>query len=274
MEKDITLLVNSCDKYKDAWLPFFTLFNVYFPNLDCKKILNAEKETCLINGVEVFNSNKKSWSKRLIEALNKIDTEYVLFMLEDFFLQEPVKQDIFYLHLDYIKEHKDVGVIYYIPHMDYNLWHTREYDKDNYLEEIIVGSPLRANAQTAIWKKEYLLKVLLSKEDPWSFEKYGSLRTNKLKEKVLSCYSNLWVFPYAVYMGSGYGINGKWHKRNKELFDKHGITVNFENLGWFDEEQFLKKVKVIKKSTYIKNPKLLFNRLKHKLKEKFPFLNI
>ena len=271
---NITLLVNSCDKYSDAWMPFFTLFDTYFSNFTNEKFLNTEKLEYNSNNVKTIHSSKKTWSKRLIDALKQVDTEYVLFMLEDFFLQKPVKQDIFYSHLDYISKHKDVGVIYYIPDMDYNLWQAKTYDESLFLEEIIPGSPLRINAQTAIWRKEYLLKILLSKEDPWDFEKFGSLRSIKYKDKVLCCKSSKDVFHYKVYIGFGYGISGKWLKNNKELFEKHNINVNFENLGWFEEKEKVITTRKQRMINYIKHPKTLFSRLRIALKGKFPFLNI
>ena len=31
-KNDVTILVNSCDKYEDAWEPFFKLFSIQWPN--------------------------------------------------------------------------------------------------------------------------------------------------------------------------------------------------------------------------------------------------
>ena len=32
MKSNITVLVNSCDSYSDAWYPFFTLWKKYWPD--------------------------------------------------------------------------------------------------------------------------------------------------------------------------------------------------------------------------------------------------
>ena len=40
--KDITIVVNSCDKFKDAWEPFFVLLDKYWTDHPRKVLLNSE----------------------------------------------------------------------------------------------------------------------------------------------------------------------------------------------------------------------------------------
>ena len=94
--EQITILVNSCDKYEDAWEPFFKLFNINWPDCPYKVILNTEEKVypCNFMNVETINYNKKStWSQRLKHVLENINSEYIIFFLEDFFLQSPVNVD-------------------------------------------------------------------------------------------------------------------------------------------------------------------------------------
>ena len=41
-KNDVTILVNSCDKYEDAWEPFFVLLEKYWIDHPRKILLNSE----------------------------------------------------------------------------------------------------------------------------------------------------------------------------------------------------------------------------------------
>ena len=84
---DITILVNSCDFYEDAWDPFFKLLKIQWPNCPYKIALNTEKKVyqCDFMNVRTIKTGKEvSWTARLRSALNQIDSEYVLFFLTIF----------------------------------------------------------------------------------------------------------------------------------------------------------------------------------------------
>ena len=91
---DVTILVNSCDLYEDTWYPFFKLLQMQWPDCPYKVMLNTETKeyNCPFMNVETIKSgNEKSWTARLKYALNKIDSEFVLFFLEDFFFLNPLE---------------------------------------------------------------------------------------------------------------------------------------------------------------------------------------
>lgn len=55
MNDDVTILVNSCDRYKDTWYPYFYLLRKQWPNCPYRIVLNVEKETFNFKGVDVFH---------------------------------------------------------------------------------------------------------------------------------------------------------------------------------------------------------------------------
>ena len=61
--------------------------------------------------VKTITSGDKPWSTRIWNALKCINTEYVLFFLEDQFLQKPVNVDWLNKAFEYMKRHTDTGVI-------------------------------------------------------------------------------------------------------------------------------------------------------------------
>ena len=86
---DCAVLVCSCDKYEDTWIPFFTLMKKYWSDCPYQIYLNTETKQYkdkLGMGVITLNSRPKySWSKRLKNCLRQIDSQFVILILDDFF---------------------------------------------------------------------------------------------------------------------------------------------------------------------------------------------
>lgn len=77
------------------------------------------------------------------------------------------------------------------------------------------------------------------------------------------------VFDFHIYKSFGYGITQrKWLPKNKELFEKYGIEVDFEKLGWFEytNEKRKKRSKKELLCLIFKNPKELVEIINNKLK--------
>lgn len=94
----------------------------------------------------------------------------------------------------------------------------------------------RVNSQAALWRRKWLLDLIRDHETPWEFEIYASIRSKRTSKKVLQINNTNSVMPgifhYGIDVQDGYGIyGGKFLHKNKELFDRYGIQVNYENLG-------------------------------------------
>lgn len=85
MNSNCAVLVNSCDKYAEAWYPFFALFKKYWSDCPYPVYLNTETKAYSEQEVQTLNSNKTSWGSRLCDALNRIDSEYVILLFRRFF---------------------------------------------------------------------------------------------------------------------------------------------------------------------------------------------
>ena len=243
MNTEVTVLVNSCDKYEDAWEPFFRLFHINWENCPYRVVLNTERKKyhCDFMDIESINYEQKgTWSQRLKSVLEKIDSEFILFFLEDFFLQTPVNVGSFNMALDYMKNDSDIGYI----GLKYNRSYTfkeesKKSSKENFINKDELVTCNRTNTMTALWRKEWLISLLRMHETPWEFEKYGSIRSKRSDKKVLIINNNICapVFNYEIDPEYGMGIwGGKWRINNHLLFEKHNIEVNFQNLGILGEE--------------------------------------
>lgn len=228
-----SILVTSCDKYEDAWKPFFELFHIMWPECPYPMYLNTETKEYSSDSVPVTAlhpgslTDKKgkdiTWSKRLKEAVEQIDSEYILFFLEDFFFMSPVRGDVVDECIAWMERDDKLGVV--------------DFFHEPYEAEGAVGefSPVQrsyeycVNAMSALWRKSFLLDIIREDENPWDFEFNGTYRWRRTGMKIYTHrreYQS--VFDYPNVPKYGYGIfQGKWLWNNKALFEKYGIEADF-----------------------------------------------
>lgn len=237
--KDFTIIVNSCDKYEDAWEPFFKLFKINWPECQNHKIyLNTETKEykCNFLDVDVVPGGNVAWSKRLKNILESVETDIVLLFLEDFFLQSEVNQDMFDEALELISNHDDIGYIglKYSPERVFK--DSSFVPAERFYSRDLLATKCRITAMSVLWRKKWLLELLDETENPWEFERNVSVRSRQYNYRVLEI-NNIngtcpIVFNFEDKVKYGYGITqGQWLPKNKELFEKYDIKVNFDNLG-------------------------------------------
>ncbi len=242
MDNSVTILVNSCDKYEDAWEPFFKLLKIQWPECENYKIvLSTETKAYNCSFLDVKTVNVKgnlSWSSRLKNTLEQIETEYVLFFLEDFFLLEKVRTDIFTKAFELIESDKRIGLITFSKRR-YGSTFPDKTDYDKCFIEQPKSVKNRTNVLVGLWRKEYFLKLLYGDENPWEYEKNSNIRSRFAGYKIFTQDYNYSpaTFRYCMNPVDGFGITqGKWLHKNKELFESYGINnVDYANLGVFDK---------------------------------------
>lgn len=239
---DCTILVNSCDRYEDAWEPFFRLLKIQWPECPYDIVLSTEtkKYNCDFLNVKTVNSDRSlSWSSRLKNVLEQIETEYVLFFLEDFFLLEKVRTDIFDKALSLIRSDEKIGLITFCKRR-YGSVFPETTDYDNCFIELGKHAQGRTNVLVGLWRREYFIKLIYGEENPWEYEKNSNTRSRFAGYKIYTqnYEASPAAFRYCMNPSDGFGITaGKWLIRNRELFESYGISgVNYDNLGEFKTE--------------------------------------
>lgn len=153
-----SIVMMSCDKYKCLTNAFNYCINKYYPNHP-----NIEY---------VYGNN--CWSKRLREKLETITDEYVLFLLDDMLIREPIREDLIEDAIKILEKDKKVATINfeknYRPANDYS---------ENWLEQKQNQIYLHS-CQPSIWRRIALIDNLDKDEDAWSWE--------------LTCVSNNWKY--------------------------------------------------------------------------------
>jgi hypothetical protein len=242
----LPLLVVSSDKYEPFWPLFYGLMESYDSMTGWDMVYHlSESKTFANPGIKPILSNLPAkpqyWSQNLLCALNMMEGDYVVIMLEDFFLKAPVDFDRLKNHVQYIKEHDEIGCIRLGPIPDGN----DPWKDDHYLEHTD-EQPFKISTQTAIWRKSYLTELILIGEHPWDFELEGSKRASKMKQKVLVAQDD---YPFSVCYFNAV-IQGKLTKRAYNHCIHYGITPDLtkivlmgriQELYWNTKKMWLRK---------------------------------
>lgn len=233
MNNRCTIVVSSCDKYEDTWYPFFRIMKAQWPDRPYPIVLNTESKTFDYEDMNIktfrfYGAEKKvPWGKRLIKTLKAIDTEYVIFLLDDFFFLEPVDQERIEQCIKWMDNDHEIAAFtfnnVYKPNISDGIYpHFERRPQDGIY---------RLNCQGAVWRREKLISFIRPHESPWEWEVLGSLRSTRYKEKF---YSAIDGEPKVMTYIKGGGLwGGKWVNEVIPLFEKYDIKIDLSVRGFF-----------------------------------------
>jgi hypothetical protein len=242
MNSNYSILINTTDTFEDCWFPFFTLFKKYWPEYTGKIYLNTETKSYSHEGLNIISiknnkntaNNKVTWSECLIRALNLIDDEIVLYMQEDYFLKDFVKNDIVEKFVQLIHDNYKIDCIH-LTDAGGNLGLASTYHEN--LNHLISPQRYLTNCQAALWKKKTLTSLIRPYENAWQFEEFASKRAAKLNPIFLGVsrsfvkHNEYEIIPY-VFTGI---IQGRWYEPVVQLFNKNDILVDFSKRGFVNQ---------------------------------------
>ncbi len=247
--KKYSILVNSCDAYFDTWNPFFRILEKTWPEASQVKIyLNTE--TCGYKDsffdIEVLNcineSSKNKWGERLINALDRIDSDYILFLLEDFYFERNVCYHEIEKCIDYMDENSNVGVFSFSsPQECEDIGYCKSNKSDKYPGFVIRKAKgyYKLNAGPSLWRKKTLRKWIFKNDTPWAWEAFGSKRSWFINGQFYArrCDVDL-IFDYDIEHG-GAVHRGKWvGSKVPELNTKYNLGIDLNLRGIEEEKDF------------------------------------
>lgn len=200
----VSVLIGSCDAYSPLWKNFDILFRRYW-KLNTKNVLVSETIPFNNDLYQTILPGKLQWGERMLLGLNEIDTEYVVFLLDDYYLTETFTQEFVDEHISIIEfynAHKimmDINYgepIYSLEHQHKDLYKFKPHSE--YLNSI----------QPSIWRTDYLKQVMKPNYSPWQFEIDGNVFTKTLNPTII-----LKARPEHMYFNFvriGYNISEGW----------------------------------------------------------------
>jgi len=219
MPTSTALLVVSCDKYRDLWVPFFTLLFRYWPDCPYPVFLGSNDETFpdrrvvpLAIGADV------DWSSNLSRMLDQIPLDGILLLQEDFLIDRPVETERIRGLIGYAAE-KGAACLRLMPIPG------PDKPRADHPEvgEILKGAEYRVSLQAAWWRKESLAAMLVAGESPWQFEVLGSRRSNSLAAPFLSLRAGV-DYPLDYYTTAVF--RGYWEPEAVALCRREHIPVD------------------------------------------------
>ena len=210
------VLVVSCDAYRDLWTPFFRLFWRYWPDCPFPVYLGSNFERYPDERVRSLTGGEdRAWSKNLKLFLEQMDSEYILLLLEDFFLDKRVSSVMFLGHLSALRKLRGTMLRVY-PKRGPNI-KLKGYPS---IGAIHRSTPFRISAQAAIWKRAELLALLREDETAWQFEQQGTIRSQASADGFFCTYAPLVSYRHVVEQGS-------WFWSAARAYGKENLGCDF-----------------------------------------------
>jgi hypothetical protein len=186
-EKNVALLVHSCDRYEFLYQGFDISFsNNWDFDIPCNYYFATEEKNAVVSNFKTIKSGKGQWSDRLAFLLkHKIPEKYVLYFQEDMWLNKKVNSIFFEKLFSLVNEHNWKQVKLHSS----EVYHTEPTPL--YIEGFNIAvldnrqSDFLMSHQVTLWDKEFLLNQLLKDEHPWRNERRGSKRLKKLNPEIL-----------------------------------------------------------------------------------------
>ena len=279
--KSYSIIINTCDKFEDCWDPFFQLWSTYWKDCQGKIYLNTEYKDYYYRGLDIVTTQvckknnvqhdkRATWSQCLKWALEQIDTDIVLYLQEDYFLKDNVKNEIVEKYVQLMTDNENIKCI----HLTDQAVFASGKSKFTHLSNVEYKQRYRVSCQAALWRKEELLILIRESEDAWQFEEFGSMRSSIMKHDyyvVDSNYVKLNQFEIIPYVFTGI-IQGRWYEETIPLFEKHNILIDFGIRGFVKDGVSKPLIKRIK-YRFVKIKKIIINRfdlykLKKQIKKK------
>jgi hypothetical protein len=175
--ENVSILIPSCDAFSDVLEGTIASLERFWPDCGCKIYVSTDAEPkTRYQGVEFINAGKIEYSDRLKYALERINSKYVIIILDDYFISKKVNTSKIRHYIDIMKEN-NVG---YFRLSDPRK-EKRLFDKNEKIWVINTSDHrYAANLYIGIWDKTVLTSMCVESQNPWQFEVSLSEKLDKL----------------------------------------------------------------------------------------------
>ena len=250
---EISIIVMSSDGYKHFWRPFISLYNKNFKN-SAKPYIFSNNISFEYEGVCVTPLGDIEWSSRLRKALKQINTNYVLFMLEDYFISAPVDDSNFRIIVNSFIQND-------LNYLKLNMNHlgSRGFKKTRKVVKMV---DYEISLQPSIWNKEYLLSSLPDyPANAWQVEQHLNIMTSSAGFNSSGCY----ILAYNILRISHGAVKGEFLPTAKWVLKKHDIEIESKDIKNMSTINYVKLLFRIKIKSII--PRFLYMRIKRLLRK-------
>lgn len=222
-KNNMAILLIGFDGYDDLWKDFFALFRHYWKDCPYQLYLANNSLDYQVEGVkQIHAGDDAEWSRKVQNALEVIEEDYICLMLEDFYLGKKVDSQVIE---ETIKLMEKDNLLYY-KLKSFSPIRTKNYKAYKYLHVIPSNLEYGISLQPGIWRKEFLNeKVGTENYNAWKFEcDRIAEEKNKSKEPIIGC-----VYDERNILQIQHGVvQGKYLPKTVKYFEKRGYHLNQE----------------------------------------------
>lgn len=173
MLKDrLTLIINTCDKYSDLWSGHVELLNRNWADRGIDTFLVTDKATDRrFDNVTVVSAGEGTEiTERLRAVLPMVQTEYILFTLDDYYLTEAISSAAIERALDAMGTHKlDYLRLFIMTKKKLRNRKAVQLEKDIYLLDNYSADYI-VSLYAGIWRKDFMERTVGEKLNAWQYE--------------------------------------------------------------------------------------------------------
>ena len=219
----VSVVVTSCDHFSECWEPFIKSIDKHWG--DCPWDINiiSNYQSIKSEKVKFINVGEdKGWASNLKVALKQIDSNYIIYLHEDYFLNGKVNSEIINEHIIYCANNNVDYLRLFGPFFDQFSITGTNYSLSP------KSKSYRLCLRNSIWKKESFEKLLIDGSSAWEFEwyieKYISNNNLSIKSYVLqSQYYPSQAIPSLEHTAVHKGM---WTQQGYDFLKENG----FENI--------------------------------------------
>jgi hypothetical protein len=231
MEPGTPILVLSCDRYADLWKPFFALFWKHWPDCRHPVYLGTNFQTFADPRVTTLAIGEDvDWASSVRRMLDRIGSDRVVLLLEDFFLEERVDSAAVDRLLE-VARAREVGCLRLSPHPPPFSVARNPVPEFPDINRIPAGNPYRVSAQAAVWDTVTLRRLLIPGFSAWDFELVGTEMSQDLEEEFWESGVSTVIYDHGVE-------KGKWKQRGLDVLRRADIEVDLESRAAFTSDEF------------------------------------
>ena len=231
----VAVIINSFDGFSDCWPGLVHGLTKYWPDCPYPIHLVSNFKDCDAGDVTTLKvGDLVSWSERLLAALSRVHTPYILFLQEDYWLTSPVDTERVREYVR-VMERDDLNYIRFLAVPPPG----RDSPSDPRLGIIARDGEYRTSSQIALWRREVLSELLVPGESVWQFELEGTPRSRRYGDTFLSVKAHgddpyYWGMYYLCTAVNG----GRWSRAAKRYAETEGVAMDFSQRRsetWWDD---------------------------------------
>ena len=219
----IKILVLSCDKNEDIFDAFHHCMEKYYPNHP-EIIYKMETKKNPYYKTICKNYPLNQWTVGVREALEEIDDEQILLIMDDFFIRQPVDVE----RIEYLSKQLKGNIAVFNFEKS---WDSNDEETDVVgMKKRKKGSQYEVCINCGLWQKDKLIDVLKGEHNPWDVE---FISDGCGYDHYINSGKYIIDWGYVTWVPTGI-FKGKWCKNIVPFFEKEGIEIDYGRRGFND----------------------------------------